>query len=288
MMSTFFRAVLLTQFVFCNLVANSFAEEKPATDKAGQQAKDVQLPDDPQALMISLNYTGGRLIRKNKSPVLSIFADGTVKVADVRGNMKDVVSKLSKAELQTLLQSIIHENDFFKLDAAKIQNAVREEAKIPQPGPDGVLRPRGFVRIMDSATSIINVHADSKQHEVKYYAIYFYAREFPGVESLQKLNNVSKLLQSEMKYAYAGGRAGAAKMLELANALLKQKYPEAKPFTAEHFTSAAKRADGTRHFRFYRHKPGPDGKPESAIYSLVKIVISTKGGTTTVVQAKLK
>ena len=286
-MKNIFYSVLVTLLVGSSLFAKPGDSAKKESDKS-KFPPVIQLPADAKAVVLSLDYTGGRIRRTNKSPLLSILADGTIKVADTRGKLKDTVSHISPAELQTLLRSIIHTNSAFKLNGEDIKEEVRQAAKVPQPGADGTLRPRRNIRIMDGSTTVIRINANGKQHEIKFYSLSHFARQFGDVENLGKLNNISKLLQHEIMMAHAGGKDGLERLLEAANLALKLKYPQAKPLTAMHLTSATRRQSGARHYHFMRHKPGADGKPQSAIYTIVKIIAPPTGEPTITVQAKLK
>ncbi len=273
------------------LISCSFASGAPGTGVGGshssggiEKPKEYQLPKDPKAVVISLDFKGGYgPRRKNNSPTLSILANGTVLIPNNYGLSKEIKTEMSKIELQQLLQFIIEENQFLKYDNAKVA-AAKKIALEPKPG-GGVL---SFSRIADAATTVIYLHAEGKKIEASEYALIIYAkRTFKDVKELQQLLAIQKRLQQVIKIAYGGGIENVNKILKQANEHLKKKYPKAKPFTLKDFQSASVRADGSKYYSFSWFQKGPKGNPKANRYAHVRFQISVKGDFKITVNAKL-
>ena len=66
-------------------------------------------------------------------------------------------SKLTPKQLDDLLRFVIRDKDFFKITEARINEGIKAAA---DNGP--------FLAIGGAGTSVISVHVNGKQHEVKY------------------------------------------------------------------------------------------------------------------------
>ena len=240
------------------LCATADSDKKPGLNQ-------FELPDDPKAAVIVLDYRGGRLRRKTDDPVLTILANGSLRIANPWGMSREVKSQLSPAELQELLSEIITENRFFEADSDGIKTAVLEAA-----------RAKGRIgRILDSSTVSIRVRVNGKEQEVSYYALSFFAKRHPEVAELQRLNAVNKRLDRLMSFIRAGGRKGATEYLQQANQELKKKFPKESPFTLDDLRYCNMYANGTTKLQFYRGVPDDTGKVVS--YASASITVSAEG-----------
>ncbi|VAX37517.1 hypothetical protein MNBD_PLANCTO02-1319 [hydrothermal vent metagenome] len=270
------------------LMSCSFVSGAPSTgsgnSKGIEKPKEYQLPKDPKAVVISLNFKGGYgPRRKSNSPTLSILANGTVLMPNNYGLSKDIKTEMSKLELQELLRFIIEENQFLKYDNAKVAAAKK---KALQPKPGGMV---SRLRVADAATTVIYLHAEGKEVEASEYALSMYAGgAFKEVKELQQLLAIQKRLQQVMKIATGGGIENVMKILKEANVHLKKKYPQAKPFTIKDFQSARVKADGSKYYSFNWFKRGPKGNSKANTYAHVRFQIPVKGDPKITVSAKLK
>lgn len=168
-----------------------------AADPAAAANKEIVLPKDPRAVVLSMGVGGGMIRNATNEPYLQIQADGKVTRTDrISGAKKE--SKLTAAELQDLLRFVILENDFFNVDRQKMATA-------PGKGPISV--------VTDGTTTTIRVHANDKEHEAGYYMASFARGNNPNKPLLQyatiewRLNQLGYL----MELAPAAGDANAGK-----------------------------------------------------------------------------
>ncbi|MCX6874937.1 MAG: hypothetical protein NTW21_14190 [Verrucomicrobia bacterium] len=163
------------------------------------------LPTDASATVISFNYSGGMRKPENDDPLMVIRADGSVTLGDHYHKNARIKTRVTKDDLQALLQLAIDTNDFFKLDAAEIKHSLDVKLKheneqlkdqgIISIGPDG---------ICDAATTVVRIQADGKDHEVQYYALDMQAQADERLARLQTI--ATRLTELERKL-----RAEAAK-----------------------------------------------------------------------------
>ena len=239
------RLLMLVSAAICTSVVLGADVKEPGELPA------YELPKDPKAAVLTLDFTGGvGPPRQNDEPTLVIRADGTAIVGNPWGQQKRMEVKLEKAQVQALLWFALEKNKFFDLDAAKLKGEVMEA----QQKKGGL----GFA-IADAATTTIRIHANGKEHEVQYYALGMAANQWPQVKGLASLHAIEKKLNQVRSEIYAGGPAGVAERLKLANAELKAKHPDAAPLTANDLQTAWQLANGQTTVAFMRQSEA-DGK----------------------------
>lgn len=212
----------------------------------GQDRAPIELPKDPAAAVITLDFQGGGILRKNQEPQLLIRADGTAIVGDPYGLGKRVETKLTPAELQALLRYALHDQQFFEFDAEKVKAVVQEIQK-----KQGVA-----VAIGGASTTVIKIRTAAKEHEARCYALGTVAGQYKEVKALGQLAAVEKRLQRALYEATGGGAAELTKLRDLANGRLKKEYPDAAPLTADDLMFA-RWANGTLEVRYFRQGPQP-------------------------------
>ena len=191
------RHVLL--FAVLSLTTVTFAADKLPEKKAPKpsdnaaEAKTHALPADVTATVIFFDYRGGMLKPQNDDPLMVIRADGSVTLGDRYRKNARIETRITKDDLQALLQLAIDTNDFFRINAAEIEQSIdaklkRENEELKAKGIQKV-GPRG---IADAATTVVRIHADGKEHEVQYYALDIQAR---NDERLTRLQNIAKRLR---------------------------------------------------------------------------------------------
>lgn len=208
-----------------------------------------QLPDDPQALVIVLDYQGGFTPpRQNQDAHLTIRADGSVTTGAPWGERKRLEARLALAELHELLNYILDEQKLGEFDVDSVQRQVRD-----------IQQQRGsFLAIADAPTTVVTVHADGKTWVARYYALSLAARQFPEVLPLQRLLAVERRLQGIYNRLHAGGPDALTRYLELANAALRAKDPQLRPLSADDLQSATSLVNGQVQVNFARQEPiGP-------------------------------
>src|SRR5262249_30177371 len=118
------------------------------------QGPPVVLPQDPQKTVLLWDVQRPDLQRKSEAARVVVRADGTVTVTDPYAASKAGEVKLSLAELQVLLRSIIHEHGFFRLDEKKVSEQVRAA--------------RGVAKAdAELPTTVIRVCADNREQELR-------------------------------------------------------------------------------------------------------------------------
>lgn len=148
----------------------------------------IVLPKEPGAWVITLDYRGGlTLPRKNQDPYLLIRNDGRVTVNDPFGLKPRLETRIPMAEVRELMHFALVKNDFFSLNGADIDKAVRQEVqrkKAPQ--------------VMDMHKTVVRIRTHHQTHEVTSYAVDFYAERLPNIAALQKLHRIETRLNRLM------------------------------------------------------------------------------------------
>lgn len=261
------RSMICCAFVSAILVATS-----------GFAADEVyKLPKDKKAAVITLDHKGGFTPRRvSDAPVLSILADGTIKMPDRFGFSKDVNGKMSQKELQALLRFIIKENKFFEYDKAKVAAKMKKAAA-----------GRNIPRVADASTLVIEVKIAEKSNKASQYALGLMANQYKTVAEIQQLSAINRRLNRLMNTVRLGGEKELKKNLALVNAELKKKFPKAKALTKHEFQSCYIRKDGSKTVSFNRLGRTADGKYDRT-YVRATIQYPAKGEPKIFVAAKLK
>lgn len=217
----------------------------PGTDK--QAVKEFALPQEKDAVVIRFDVLGGLTVpRISAEPIMSILADGRVKIPACYKGQKPFEGKISPAELQELLRFAIDQQKFFEHDIKKIEEKLaKRENVIPPP--------------TDSVTTTIRIHAGGREHEASYSG--YNPRTDP--EEFKRLAALHQRLEQVKAVVQMGGKEKIAEYLKDANARLKESYPEVSPLGLEHFTQAAQRNDGSRSVEFRRVVKDAQGKQVS-------------------------
>lgn len=231
-----------------------------------QQRPLIQLPPDRTAAVITMDIRGGYgPQRKDNRPLLTIFADGTVRAinesgikltadelqellrvveesgikfsAEERQNLLRVdtdqhsdigpifEAKISAEELQDLFRFAIDEHHFFDLDS---ENAQRElDAEKAKNGLE--------MAVYDGVWTVIRIRTAERDHEAKFYALYDYVTTFPELKSLVHLSAVQERLSRMRNEICAGGKESIEAALKLANEHLQKTFPNVPAVVFEDF-----------------------------------------------------
>ncbi len=219
-----------------------------------------ELPKDPSAVVISLDYRGGYTVpRIGDSPIMSILADGTITIPTTTAGQKALRGKLNERELQQLLDYILRENRFFEYD----ENAVK--AKLAAGGPR--------VAVSDAMTVIIRVVADGKHKQVSIENLGVGMGQ--RIAEIEQMQAIKARLERIRSVVQLGGMQQVASWLRLINARLIAEHPEAKPLQLEHLQGGGERADGSKYLSLARVTPTV-GEKTSTVTSI--LVIQPAGG----------
>lgn len=240
------------------LTAGLFALEAKAQEAAKPPV--YELPKDPKAAVIVLDYKGGFTPpRVSDKPAMTIHADGSILLPARFQGQKEYTGKLSPDELQELLHFIVGKNDFFGYDAKAVAAKIaKAEAGKPR------------IMIADAASTHIEVTVNGKTHKADRYALGMRAGA-ADVPEVGRLQNIQQRLQREMSTIQFGGKERVLEYLKLANAELKAKHPDVAPLAVEHFSSGVEHATGDRFVTYSRQNPSDDGKPENMGVTMVTI-----------------
>jgi hypothetical protein len=203
--------------------------------------------------------------RVDNRPLLTIFADGTVRVIDhsrikisaqeLRHLLRviehsgikfsaeerrkflrvdtdkhsdigpEIEAKVTAEELQDLLRFVIDEQHFFEFDSVTAQQELEAERN----------RTGRMMHVSDGVTTLIRIQTAERDHKANFYALYEYATAYPAVKSLANLLSVEERLSHLVNEIAAGGKEGIAAALNLANEYLQTAYPNVPALVLEDF-----------------------------------------------------
>lgn len=188
------------------------------------------------APVITLDYQGSRLKRLDSAPTLSIYADGRVVMPQIYAHSRAYEGRISQAELQSLLDVAIRQNDFFAYDAAVVKTKVSLQAGAALTLPEHL------------ATTVIQINANHASKSVSYFGL----GHDTLVKETEQLLAIRQRLDQVMSLVKLGGAAKAQRWLDLANADVRTQAPSAALLTLADLQSAAVHADGSVNVRFAR------------------------------------
>ena len=225
----------------------------------------IQLPQDVTAAVITMDSRGGYPCRVDNRPLLTIFANGTVRViddsrtkisaeelqdllrviedsgikfsAEERQNLlrvdtdehsdvgPEIEARVSAEELQDLLRYAIVDHHFFDFDSVAAQQDLEAEE-----------RKTGLRMIaVDSVKTVIRIRTAERDHKGEFYDLYHSVTAYPAVKQLVNFYAVEKRLLRLFHEVRAGGKGSIATALTLANEYLQRTYPSIPPLVLEDF-----------------------------------------------------
>lgn len=214
---------------------------------ADEQPPKYQVPDDPQAVVVSLDYRGGFTPPRLKNdPTMSILADGTVLIPANYQGQKAFEGKLTEAQLQKLLGYLVGTCQLIPWDA----DAVRK--KMARGGPRPI--------IADAATAHLYLHVNGKEENIASPIVGISAGP-NEVAELRRLNDARARLEQVRSIVQLGGEENLKGWLQKANKQLLAQHPQAAPLTSDDLQSGAERVDGSYYISFNRRVEGKPGNP---------------------------
>jgi hypothetical protein len=145
----------------------------------------VVLPEDPDAIVIALDYRDGEIGPPLPRHV-EIRADGRIVVYDLRSGKK-VEGKLPADQLAELMSFIVNDNAFFACNAEEIQAAIANLAR--KEGQRQIL-------VSDAATTRLTVRGNGQRHQVDFNALDVMASAYPDIESLTQIARIEQRLRA--------------------------------------------------------------------------------------------
>lgn len=199
-------------------------------------------PDAGSPAVITLDFQGSRMKRINDAPTLSIYADGRVEMPQIYEHGRAYSGRISKTEVNALLDLIINQHSFYSFDR---ESAAKALAALP--GPVNALP--GHL-----ATTVIRINTQYGSKTVRYYGL----GNGPVVAETEGLLAIRSRLEQVMSVMKLGGTAAAARWLDMANRELQASDPQVEPLQLTDLRSAAVHRDGSAHVRFARVSPAEE------------------------------
>ncbi len=151
-----------------------------------------QYAQEPNTLVVEMRRTSGEVGDPDPIPLLRIYGDGSVRVhfPSYLKRAGDYELQLSQTEMESLLASLIG-NGVMVFDPLAAKRQKQEIAE--QSGEQGSVS-----IIADGDTTVIEIHLESYtspdgttttdlSKKISWYGLQWDAKEYPGVETLQKL-----------------------------------------------------------------------------------------------------
>ena len=243
---------ILALFVSISLPSTSYPQAR----------RDIPLPQDKSAVVVTLDFRGGYgLPRQDSRPPLTIFADARVRVVDTAGKVSPLETKISADELQDLLRFAIDDHKFFEFDRAMAAHEVSEESK-----------KTGFsFSASDGIETVIRIRTAEREHEARFYSLSTHARAYPDAKRVADLAAVDERLTHLLYIVKAGGRDRVAEVLKAANDYLETTYPAVPALIEDDFLYAEQPASDRQRFVFLpgRLKPKPTQTVEQRINNMI-------------------
>src|SRR5262249_47535019 len=154
--------------------------------------------------------------RKDDRPLLTIFANGVIRIVDSSSEVAPIEAKISADAFQDLLRFAIDEHHFFDFDNTAASQQLRAEED-----KSGLRH-----AIFDASTTVIRIRTSERDHTGEFYALRNYLEAYPSVKPLQDLYSVQERLLKLSYEIEAGGEEGIGAALKVANEFLRKTYPK--------------------------------------------------------------
>jgi hypothetical protein len=123
--------------------------------------------------------------RREAAPMLVIHADGAVDYRDREGRKARAAKPLTEDALNAIMRQLRDEYRVQEIDTAAIEAEIKRRTQ-----SSGLL-----FSIMDANTTKLTVRMGDRTHDLSFYATGPAARQFPGIESLQRLAKAEAMLR---------------------------------------------------------------------------------------------
>lgn len=182
--------------------------------EAGQKV--YQLPTDPNAVVVSLQYGGGYPIPQQQdfvpTPMVRVTAAGKVITGGSSPRAPVVEWELSAAELQELLAKLLEQDRLLEIQPGEIDAAIKETGR--------------QVMIADAPITTIAVRLAGREVKLEQYASRMIKNEYPEIVPLQRFVNAELRLLRLQGLAFLGGREELLAMLAAVNEAIGAKSAE--------------------------------------------------------------
>lgn len=158
------------------------------------QSDDYELPADPKAVVLSLEYGGGLPMPQQKdfkpTPYVRIQADGTVITGGSSPRATVAEMKLTAAELQKLLKGIIAYDKLLEIKPGEIDEAIKATGD--------------RIMVADAPTTTLTVKLANQEVRLRQYASRMVKSQFPQIDSLQRRPHGKPFAQTALRVAVGG------------------------------------------------------------------------------------
>ncbi len=197
----------------------------------------VELPDDPNAVVLSMDFRGGRVPRISDDPTVSIFADGRVAMPRIYAHDRSYADRISISELRELLRFTLEEVRFLDYDEAVV---AARRAAIPGEAQ--------WIHAPHHESTEIALALPGVAKTVRYVGL----SPRPKLAETQAFVALRERIEQIMAIAQLGGREEAREWVALANQKLAIEAPDAAPLTLTDLISGTIRTDGSLFVQFER------------------------------------
>ncbi len=159
-------------------------------------------------------------------PRIQIFKDGTVKTAGREGYVPELQSKISKEELQKIVQ--------FAYDEARLLDATTAFLKEKTSG----------LRVADGPTSTFRLHVADGENTVQVYALAFASRAGEVGREMKTLVKLQNMCNHIFYLTQIGTSEEQAALLSQVEGQLKKKLPNVKSLTMNDLKYASRNIKG--------------------------------------------
>jgi len=143
------------------------------------------LPTNPKHVVLLFDSLGGMLPRADSSPLLTVTADGTVTVNGSWHGGKAKRGRLNSEQLQNLLDFVIAQQHFPRLNSEEIQLRMKALGR----------RDGRMFAVADAPTTVIALDLPEGQWQIEFYAVDSAAAQFPEIPELQNLRAILQSLR---------------------------------------------------------------------------------------------
>lgn len=224
---------------------SALAAPAPEPDKAVIR-KGYPLPTAKDAPVIELNQVGGLTARRvSHEPILTIYADGRVKMPACFEGQKALETKITAAQLQELLVFAIDEMKFFEHDEKKVHEKLVARGHLLPP--------------TDSITTSIRIQIEGKDKLISGVNV----SPSNPIEELGRFGQVKQRLDRLEGTLRIGGQAALDGYLKRVNEKLAAEQRGVEPLGMEHLRSVSVSTKGAREISFVRRVSTVNGALET-------------------------
>jgi hypothetical protein len=227
--------------------------------------------DPSREVVVRLDDRGGYgSRRKTDEARLSIRADGRLRAPSLHGVGQDFEATLPAEDLRALLRFVVEDQRFFELDRGAIEADIAKRREPDDP----------VLSVADASETVVEIRWGGRAKTVSFPALGAAVAMHPDVDGVRRLASVVRRIDATHAAARAGGREGARRIVETANAALAKAHPGEAAFSADDLEFTGERPDGTRIFRMRRRTP--PGKGQKVAGHVVAMVFVAKDGASEV------